>query len=241
MPWLRPSVSRYIARFHRRSARVFTPSEPARDDLDALGVTRVEVWGRGVDINAFSPARRSQPLRAAYGIDDVGRVSPRRPTRRGKGRRPDRRGVSSRARDAPGGRGATDHRRRRSRRERAARARRPRRALSRRARPPDDRCRDCTRAPTRSSSRRSPRRWGSSCSRRWRADCRSSRPPAGGVADHLRDDVNGIAVPAARHRRDGDGDRLADARRDAARTARRRRATHRARARLGERARSTRP
>ncbi|MEP6492290.1 MAG: glycosyltransferase family 1 protein [bacterium] len=70
MPWLRGSVSRYIARFHARSARVFTPSAPARDDLAALGVTDVEVWGRGVDVDAFSPERRSQALRSAYGIDD---------------------------------------------------------------------------------------------------------------------------------------------------------------------------
>jgi glycosyltransferase involved in cell wall biosynthesis len=70
LPWLRGPVSHYIARFHKRSARVFTPSEPAREDLRALGVADVEVWGRGVDINAFSPARRSRPLRAAYGVDN---------------------------------------------------------------------------------------------------------------------------------------------------------------------------
>jgi len=70
VPWLRPAITRYIARFHRRSARVFTPSEPARNDLYALGVKPVEVWGRGVDINTFSPERRSQPLRAAYGVDE---------------------------------------------------------------------------------------------------------------------------------------------------------------------------
>ena len=69
MPWLRGPVSRYIARFHQRSARVFTPSGPARDDLHALGVRDVEVWGRGVDIDVFSPDRRSEPLRAAYGVD----------------------------------------------------------------------------------------------------------------------------------------------------------------------------
>jgi phosphatidylinositol alpha 1,6-mannosyltransferase len=71
VPWLRSSVSRYIGRFHRRSARVFTPSEPARQDLHGFGVSRVEVWGRGVDVTAFSPARRSRPLRAAYGVDDA--------------------------------------------------------------------------------------------------------------------------------------------------------------------------
>src|ERR1044071_9142299 len=41
-PFLRPAVSQYIARFHKRSARVFTPSAPARDDLRALGVSDVE-------------------------------------------------------------------------------------------------------------------------------------------------------------------------------------------------------
>ena len=70
VPWLRNSVSQYIKRFHSRSARVFTPSGPARDDLLALGLPDVEVWGCGVDLEAFTPERRSQPLRAAYGIDD---------------------------------------------------------------------------------------------------------------------------------------------------------------------------
>lgn len=69
VPWLRSAVSRYIARFHGRSARVYTPSEPARADLRALGVDDVEVWGRGVDLGAFSPTQRSHALRAAYGID----------------------------------------------------------------------------------------------------------------------------------------------------------------------------
>jgi glycosyltransferase involved in cell wall biosynthesis len=71
LPWLRGSVARYIRRFHARSARVFTPSVPARQDLLALGLGDVEVWGCGVDLGAFSPARRSPPLRAAYAIDDA--------------------------------------------------------------------------------------------------------------------------------------------------------------------------
>ncbi len=67
--WLRPAVSRYIARFHRRSRRVYTPSMSARHDLARLGVTRVEVWGRGVDEDVFHPRHRSQALRSAYGVD----------------------------------------------------------------------------------------------------------------------------------------------------------------------------
>ena len=81
-PWLSATVSRYIARFHRRNRRVFTPSAPARDDLRRMGVTNVEVWGRGVDTDTFHPSRRSAPLRDAYGTRDtciflhVGRLAP---------------------------------------------------------------------------------------------------------------------------------------------------------------------
>ncbi|HEY4306663.1 MAG TPA: glycosyltransferase family 1 protein [Gemmatimonadaceae bacterium] len=70
-PWLRSSVSGYIKRFHSRSARVYTPSAPARGDLLALGLGDVQVWGCGVDLTSFDPSRRSIPLRGAYGIDDA--------------------------------------------------------------------------------------------------------------------------------------------------------------------------
>jgi glycosyltransferase involved in cell wall biosynthesis len=66
--WLKGVVSRYIARFHRSSRRVYTPSSVARGDLLRLGLTDVEVWGRGVDIEIFHPGRRSEALRAALGM-----------------------------------------------------------------------------------------------------------------------------------------------------------------------------
>lgn len=69
VPRLRGVISRYLSRFHRRSARVFTPSGPARDDLLALGVADAEVWGRGVDAAMFSPARRSPELRNSFGME----------------------------------------------------------------------------------------------------------------------------------------------------------------------------
>lgn len=71
LPWLRGPVGRYLARFHRRSFRVFTPGTPARRDLDRLGVTSVEVWGRGVDIQRFHPDRADLGLRRAYVPDDT--------------------------------------------------------------------------------------------------------------------------------------------------------------------------
>lgn len=82
MPWLRRPVSQYLARFHRRSRRVYTPGHPAREELGRLGVTDVEVWGRGVDITTFHPARKDLGLRRAYAADDallllhVGRLAP---------------------------------------------------------------------------------------------------------------------------------------------------------------------
>ncbi len=80
--WLRAPVSRYIGRFHRRSRRVYTPSSASRKDLLALGPEDVEVWGRGVDAEHFHPGRRSQELRAAFGMGSrftflyVGRLAP---------------------------------------------------------------------------------------------------------------------------------------------------------------------
>lgn len=67
--WLRPHVTGYLARFHGRSRRVYTPSGPARQDLLRMGVQEVEVWGRGVDVNQFNPARRDAALRSRLGID----------------------------------------------------------------------------------------------------------------------------------------------------------------------------
>ena len=62
-PWLRGVVSRYVARFHGRALRTYTPSEAAAGELRRLGVRHAEVWGRGVDTTAFSPRHRSAALR----------------------------------------------------------------------------------------------------------------------------------------------------------------------------------
>jgi phosphatidylinositol alpha 1,6-mannosyltransferase len=82
--WLRAGVSRYLGRFHARSRRVYTPSSESRKALLGLGLSKVdvEVWGRGVDTELFHPGRRSQELRAAFGMGSrftflyVGRLAP---------------------------------------------------------------------------------------------------------------------------------------------------------------------
>jgi glycosyltransferase involved in cell wall biosynthesis len=70
VPWMRGPISRYIARFHRRSRRTYTPSHPARADLLRNGAGDVEVWGRGVDIAAYHPHRRSPAWRERLGVGD---------------------------------------------------------------------------------------------------------------------------------------------------------------------------
>ncbi|MDE3129422.1 MAG: glycosyltransferase family 1 protein [Gemmatimonadota bacterium] len=67
-PWLRRPVSAYLRRFHARARRTYTPSAAAAGELARLGVTHAEVWGRGVDTEAFSPGRRSLALRDAIGL-----------------------------------------------------------------------------------------------------------------------------------------------------------------------------
>jgi phosphatidylinositol alpha 1,6-mannosyltransferase len=80
--WLGGAVSSYLRRFHRRSRRVYTPSSVSREQLLRLGISDVEIWGRAVDTQLFHPGRRSQAMRAAFGIGSrftflyVGRLAP---------------------------------------------------------------------------------------------------------------------------------------------------------------------
>jgi phosphatidylinositol alpha 1,6-mannosyltransferase len=69
VPWLRGTVTGYLTRFHQRAARTYTPGTPARDELLARGLHDVEVWGRGVATEVFTPARRDDTLRAALGAE----------------------------------------------------------------------------------------------------------------------------------------------------------------------------
>lgn len=82
MPWLRGPVTRWIRAFHADALRTFTPSAPAREDLRRLGLRDVEVWGRGVDDEVFHPRRRERGRRTFLTENDmftflhVGRLAP---------------------------------------------------------------------------------------------------------------------------------------------------------------------
>jgi glycosyltransferase involved in cell wall biosynthesis len=82
IPWMRRPVMAWLARFHGGAALTLTPSEAARADLRALGPQQVALWGRGIDTVAFHPRHRSASLRArlAQGAETlllhVGRLAP---------------------------------------------------------------------------------------------------------------------------------------------------------------------
>jgi len=70
VPRLRGTVQRYLSRFHQRSARVFTPGSVAVAELEALGVHRAALWGRGVDLTLFDPAHRDRSTVNIPGVTD---------------------------------------------------------------------------------------------------------------------------------------------------------------------------
>jgi glycosyltransferase involved in cell wall biosynthesis len=66
---LRPVVARYLAHFHGRAARTLVPCGAARAELLALGQRNVELWGPSVDGKAFAPKHRRGGLRVALGLE----------------------------------------------------------------------------------------------------------------------------------------------------------------------------
>lgn len=67
--WLRAPLLRVLKSFHARCARTYAPSPSAARLLEGWGVRGVELWPRGVDTGAFSPARHSAELRAEVAPD----------------------------------------------------------------------------------------------------------------------------------------------------------------------------
>ncbi|MHB1312401.1 MAG: glycosyltransferase family 4 protein [Gemmatimonadaceae bacterium] len=71
VPWLRGPVTRSLQRFHQRAARILTPSSVTASWLHAHGLSQVEVWGRAVDVDVFHPARRSPEWRRRLNLGDA--------------------------------------------------------------------------------------------------------------------------------------------------------------------------
>ena len=68
--WLSPVVQDYLRRFHNQSQTTFVPTRALAHELSEAGFERLEVVGRGVDTQQFSPGKRSEALRAQWGAGD---------------------------------------------------------------------------------------------------------------------------------------------------------------------------
>lgn len=65
--WLSGAVRAYLRTFHNGTDRTLVPTPAVRLALARKGYERLDVLGRGVDCQQFSPVRRSETLRASWG------------------------------------------------------------------------------------------------------------------------------------------------------------------------------
>ena len=72
--WLRKPILAYLRKFHNRALATTVPTDDLRAELAGNGFHHVQVVGRGVDTARFSPAHRSQALRAHWGAGPATRV-----------------------------------------------------------------------------------------------------------------------------------------------------------------------
>ncbi|MEW6648092.1 MAG: glycosyltransferase family 1 protein [Pseudomonadota bacterium] len=66
--FLQRPIYDYLRRLHNRTACTLVPTEVQRKSLLADRFRNVEVLGRGVDSRLFTPARRNEDLRRAWGL-----------------------------------------------------------------------------------------------------------------------------------------------------------------------------
>ncbi|GAA2005530.1 GDSL-type esterase/lipase family protein [Microbacterium ulmi] len=81
MPGATSLVASHVARLHTRATLTLAPSGASLRQLQDLGVDRLRLWGRGVDAERFSPARRDESWRRRVGSGEVvvgyvGRLAP---------------------------------------------------------------------------------------------------------------------------------------------------------------------
>jgi glycosyltransferase involved in cell wall biosynthesis len=72
--WLRKPIMAYLRKFHNRALTTMVPTDALCADLVGNGFRHVQVVGRGVDTERFSPAHRSDALRASWGAGPATRV-----------------------------------------------------------------------------------------------------------------------------------------------------------------------
>lgn len=61
-------IAHYLRSFHNRTRLTLVPTHSMRERLAHAGYRRLKVLARGVDTQLFTPARRSDALRASWGV-----------------------------------------------------------------------------------------------------------------------------------------------------------------------------
>ena len=64
----------WLRRVHNRSCRTFAPTDELCRELRAMGFNDMALLSRGIDTECFSPAKRSESLRAEWGLEPGDRV-----------------------------------------------------------------------------------------------------------------------------------------------------------------------
>ncbi len=70
LSWLRKPILAYLRQFHNRCDFTMVPTVGMRKELVTWGFERLEVVGRGVDIQHFSTSKRCRMTRADWGVAD---------------------------------------------------------------------------------------------------------------------------------------------------------------------------
>lgn len=68
LDWLMPAGWGYLRWFYGHAVRVLCPSRRYERHLQLRGVRHTGLWSRGVDSGLFTPARRSEAVRAEFGL-----------------------------------------------------------------------------------------------------------------------------------------------------------------------------
>jgi glycosyltransferase involved in cell wall biosynthesis len=83
LSFLLTPIIAYLRYFHNRTAMTCVPSEKTVTQLNEMGIDRLAVVSRGVDVERFNPAHRRPSLRQTWGAGEqttvllyVGRLSP---------------------------------------------------------------------------------------------------------------------------------------------------------------------
>jgi glycosyltransferase involved in cell wall biosynthesis len=66
--WLSKPIVAYLRKFHNRTALTMVPTTALKHQLESVGFKNLRVVARGVDTQLFHPDKRSEALRASWGV-----------------------------------------------------------------------------------------------------------------------------------------------------------------------------